>query len=341
MTMTLREMGKNRFYSGTPNQLSYEFDFSSLREKKQFTDRTRVGCVVVKATHKRVRPYEPAVNWHGGFVPATQAPQMFTESLAILASSVPNKAINRWLLGTQKMTSRHFLNVPNRGYFLVEYVLSQLEQGNIQEASFRCFLDDLESTSLRDYASLICDKLFLVVERNLTLSEEQAAEVAALGCVIRKLVFNLTDEGIPRIVNLLNNAEKKRGEHNATSVEMLMYKSLVDRFEFRPIFRNKGIKPIADRCYQTISQFGQAIDSKAERTQVVLIDALLGFACYATEDQIAECSLNINLPGHLGRFLSFMGGKIQNAIAQKISEQSLRRDILSFIKDLKNENNLS
>ena len=233
------------------------------------------------------------------------------------------------------------LSLPHQGTLSVENVLSRLEQGNIQEASFRCFLDDLESTSLRDYASLICDKLFLVVERNLTLSEEQAAEVAALGCVVRKLVFNLTDEGIPRIVNLLNNAEKKRGEHNATSVEMLMYKSLVDRFEFRPIFRNKGIKPIADRCYQTISQFGQAIDSKAERTQVVLIDALLGFACYATEDQIAECSLNIYLPGHLGRFLSFMGGKIQNAIAQKISEQSLRRDILSFIKDLKNENNLS
>jgi hypothetical protein len=159
-------------------------------------------------------------------------------------------------------------------------------------------------------------------------------EEIAIGNAIQKLVFNLADSGVPQVVNLLEKAEEYRTDSNATLVEMLIYKSLVDRFEFRPLLRDDGMKLVADRCYKTISQLKDAIDTKTACTQVVLIDAIFGFACYATEEQLSEETLVVGLPNHMRRFLIFMSKKIQDAIERKIPEKCLRRDIPSFIATL-------
>lgn len=229
---------------------------------------------------------------------------------------------------------QHCLMILNQGLVFVGHVLSCLEQGKIRESGFRYFLNDLESTPLGQYAPQICDRLFQIVKRNIRLSEDRVDERIALGCAIRKLVFNLTDENLSLVAQLLSVAKKSRNEDNATPVEMLLYKALVDRFEFRPLARNARMRSIANMCYKTIIQFGNTIDTRTETTQVVFADALLGFACYATEDRLAKNPLYFELPGHLCRILAFMGQNIQDAIRQKRPEEHLQLDILSFIRRL-------
>jgi len=221
----------------------------------------------------------------------------------------------------------------------VQHVLARLERESIQESSFRSFLNELESVPLEQYASQVCDKLFLVVERNLNLTEEQSGESVseervALGSAIRKLVFNLTDASFPQIVKLLEKAEEYRTEKNATPVEKLLYKSLVDRFEFRPQLRDIKMELIADRCRRTVIQFGTGVATKTKTTKAVLLNAILGFACYATADQPPKYSRRLDLPGSLCLLLDTMGKDMQNAITRKISEDKLRPNVLPFIKRL-------
>jgi len=234
---------------------------------------------------------------------------------------------------------RPILTFPTKGGVPVDDVLSQLERGCIQNSNFRDFLVELESTPFGRYAVRICDKLFLVVERNLNLVERHADEKVseeriALGCAIRKLTFNLDDVRLPRLVRLLNETEKYRTEENATPVEKLLYKSLVDRFEFRPMLRSLEMRLIADRCHRTIIQFGQGIATKSKTTKAVILNAILGFACYSPIDQPPRDSCCFDLPKSLRLLLDTAGEDIQKAIICKIPDERLRPNVLLFIKNL-------
>jgi hypothetical protein len=74
---------------------------------------------------------------------------------------------------------------------------------------------------------------------------------------------------------------------------------------------------------------------KSRTTQVVFIDALVAFACYATEEQLLQSSFHVDVPEFMRRFCFYvMSRDIQKAIDQKIPEENLRRNVVSFITQL-------
>ena len=226
------------------------------------------------------------------------------------------------------------LNFPRLGKLAVSHILSQLEYGELQHSDFRNFLDDLESTPLENYASQICGELFRVIKKNLHTPDDKHEEIVALGCVIRKLVFNFSETELSRVAELLNQVKDYRYENNSTIVEKLINKALVDRFESYPIARSELMVPIVDALCETITCFNSDINTKTTVTKVTLLDAILGFACFASEQRLRECSFDFKLPKSLSLLLYSMGKDIQGAINHKILEENLRPKVLPFLERL-------
>jgi len=162
-------------------------------------------------------------------------------------------------------------------------VCVRIRDGALSDTDFRRLLVVLESTPFNDDAQKICDELFDFVKNNL-LHAQKEEEIIALGCAIRKLIFNLEDGELDKTANLLDDLSNDRKQSQSTRVEKMICKALADRFEAYPMLYTETVsKRIADRLVSTVRELLFEYSWNDETTNATLGQAILGFLCYASK----------------------------------------------------------
>jgi len=219
----------------------------------------------------------------------------------------------------------------------VEQKVESIKNGELCNADFCSFLGILESTPFGDDAPDICNALFDFVNNNLHVQKED--EIIALGCAIRKLIFNLEDSKLGSIVELLGDLADSRVQGRSTRVEKMICKALADRFEAYPFLYTETVsKGIADRLALTVKELFVGNSWHDQTTNATLGQAILGFLCYADEYHPFREELKKRLRDEIvpGWFLSFYRNysiPFQNNVEKNWPETSITvPDIRGFFE---------
>lgn len=222
---------------------------------------------------------------------------------------------------------------PNEKKLFVGPVLQKLETGDVTTPDFRRFLADLECVPFGKYASKICSRLFSFVQRNLGV--QNYPEIIALGCVIRKMVFNFSEEELPQVEKLLTQARVLGVDGQSTKVEKILCKAVVARFQACPHVYNSVLGGVSRQLLSLINELGPLLTTKSDKiTKVTFLNAVLGFACYANPVDMESFSSHFVIPNSIVRLLRSFGEDIQKAIDEKMAMEASYPDILGFIQKL-------